>query len=92
MAVGFYLYLQAPEGMLLYTPVAHKPAHYTPSFQIGFFVAAVAQIALYSSLCLLALLLSKRETLRKAVSLLAVSCVLLGCALLPESWWALASP
>jgi hypothetical protein len=92
LVVGSYLYHQAPQGMLLYTPAAHLPVRYTPSFQIGFFAAASAQIALYSLLCLPAWLLHKREMMRKAVSLLAVSGVLLGCSLLPERWWSLTSP
>lgn len=78
--------------MLLYTPVANAPVNYAPSFQIGFFLAALAQIVLYSVSGLLAWLLRKREIMRKALSLLVVSVVLLGFTVLPESWWAFASP
>jgi hypothetical protein len=81
LAAGFYLYLQAPQGMLLYTPVPNAPVNYTPSFQIGFFLAASAQIALYTLFCLFAWLLRKREIMRKALSLLGVSSVLLVCSL-----------
>lgn len=92
LMAGFYLYFQAPEGLLLYTPAPNVPARYAPSFQIGFSLAALAQIVLYALLCLLAWLLRKREVVRMALSLLAVSGVLLGFSMLPESWWAHTSP
>jgi hypothetical protein len=92
LLAGYYFYSQAPRGMLLYTPAANAPAHYTPSFQVGFFAAALAQMALYVLVSLIAWLLRKREMIYKGLSLLAVSGVLLGFSALPERWWAFASP
>ena len=81
LVAGFYLYFQAPEGLLLYTPAPNVPARYAPSFQVGFSLAALAQIVLYSVSFLLAWLLRKREIMHKVLSLLAISVVLLGGSL-----------
>lgn len=89
LALGAYLYARSPEGMLLYTPAPHYPAHYTPSFQVGFFVSAIVQIALCVLLFIAAMLFRWHKIVRISLSLLSVSVVILFCSLLPERWWAL---
>lgn len=89
LLLAVYLYAKSPEGMLLYTPAPNYPEHYTPSVLVGFFVASVAQAALYALLALAALLFRWREIMHKFLSLLAVSIVVFLCTLLPERWWAL---